>query len=80
MNRWISVDDRLPKNSRYVLCCTQTKTGNINILRGFYDGKRWCCGMNSNVLFWMEMPEPPEEMYQKGVIIGRATKNYHPED
>lgn len=58
---WVSVSETLPMPNQYVLCCTRTKSGTTNIVRGYHDGERWCCGMNSNVTHWMTMPEPPEE-------------------
>ena len=48
----------LPETSDYVLCCTITQKGVKSIVRGYYDPalERWCCGMNSNVIAWMNMP------------------------
>ena len=28
---------------------------------GYHDGQRWCCGMNSNVIYWRQLPEAPKE-------------------
>lgn len=28
---------------------------------GYYADGMWRCGMNSNVIAWMELPAPPEE-------------------
>lgn len=58
---WISVKDRLPETEDHVLCCTQSKKGGQNIVRGYYrrDGL-WVSGMNSNVTHWMPLPDPPE--------------------
>ena len=56
---WIPVSSGdLPKTSDYVLCCTITQKGVKSIVRGYYDPalERWCCGMNSNVIAWMNMP------------------------
>lgn len=49
----------VPDNDRRVLCLTMTKKGILNHVIGYYDHVRWCCGMNSNVIAWMELPEPP---------------------
>lgn len=49
----------VPGDDRRVLCCTRTKVGMLNIVIGYYAG-RWCCGMNSNVIAWMELPRLPE--------------------
>ena len=64
MGEWIMVTDRLPDTGRKVLCCTQTKKGMKNIVIGYYYddsvGRGWATGMNSNVIAWMELPDPPE--------------------
>jgi hypothetical protein len=57
---WISIEDRLPDDARRVLCCTKTQKGVYNIVIGYYMGGMWRCGMNSNVVFWMELPKVPE--------------------
>lgn len=61
--RWTSCDQQLPENEDPVLCCTQTKRGFKNIVIGYYSPQleRWCCGMNSNVMAWMQLPEPYQE-------------------
>lgn len=58
---WVSAREELPMPNQYVLVATKTKKGDVNIVRGYSDGERWCCGMNSNVTHWMPMPAPPEE-------------------
>ena len=58
---WIISTDRLPDSDHRVLCLTKTKKGIINYVIGYYADDRWCCGMNSNVVAWMELPAPPEE-------------------
>ena len=64
MSEWIRVSDRLPEDERHVLCCTETKSGRKNVVIGYYmpqkNVERWACGMNSNVIAWMELPEVPE--------------------
>ena len=52
-----------PDSDRRVLCLTKTKKGVLNYVLGYYahDRKYWVCGMNSNVIAWMDLPEPPEE-------------------
>ena len=61
--KWISVNDRLPDNEDYVLAVTKSKTGVANIVRAYYSPEleRWASGMNSNVTYWMPMPELPKE-------------------
>lgn len=58
---WIPTAGCLPDSERRVLCLTKTKKGIINYVIGYYADDRWCCGMNSNVVAWMELPAPPEE-------------------
>ena len=59
---WHDAENVLPPNDDKVLCLTRTKTGRWNHVLGYYaaDLGRWVCGNNSNVLYWMELPEPPE--------------------
>ena len=57
---WVLVSVNLPMPNQYVMCCTRTKSGTVNIVRGYHDGERWCCGMNSNVTHWMPLPDPPD--------------------
>ena len=54
--QWIDASKDVPDTDRYVLCCTRTAQGRQNVVRGYYAGGRWCCGMNSNVTHWMELP------------------------
>ena len=56
VNHWIPCSERLPEDEEKVLCCTITTKGIKNIVIG-YDAERWCCGMNSNVIAWMPLPE-----------------------
>lgn len=61
-NIWINARHGavVPDNYRRVLCLTRTKKGQLNYVLGYYAGGRWVTGMNSNVIAWMELPEPPE--------------------
>lgn len=56
--QWIPVSERLPEDDTKVLCCTATKKGTLNIVIGYHYEDIWACGMNSNVIAWMELPEP----------------------
>lgn len=63
IKRWTPCGERLPETEDKVLCCTMTKKGIPNIVIGYCyvdgGGKRsWACGMNSNVIAWMPLPEP----------------------
>lgn len=58
---WIPVTERLPEKDEYVLCTTITAKGRRSVVRGYYGGKVWVCGMNSNVIAWMPLPEPYKE-------------------
>ena len=62
--QWISCRERLPETEDKVLCQTLTKKGTTNFVLGYHtDDLGWCCGMNSNVIAWMPLPEP----YRGGV-------------
>ena len=63
VNRWISVEDELPKDSEKVLCLT---VGNFyEILCKIIDG--WCCPLTSQefytdfVKYWQPLPKLPEK-------------------
>lgn len=60
---WIPVTERLPEHDNHVLCCTATAKGKKNIIIGYYlhGSERWASGMNSNVIAWMELPDPYQE-------------------
>ena len=58
VSEWIPVSERLPETEDKVMCCTETKKGNKNIVIGYYMDGAWRCGMNSNVIAWMPLPEP----------------------
>lgn len=57
---WIPSRSGLPEPDERVLCSTVTKKGVKNLVIGYHDGTRWCCGMNSNVVYWMPLPDLPE--------------------
>lgn len=60
---WHDAAAELPKDERKVLCLTQTKRGDLNHVLGYYahDLMRWVCGMNSNIKYWMALPNAPKE-------------------
>lgn len=62
-DRWRPVTEELPENEEKVLCCTVTKKGVKGLMLGYYsqNQKRWCCGMNSNVIAWRILPPVYEE-------------------
>ena len=57
---WIPVSEAIPMNDRKVLCQTMTRKGVPGFVLGYFANERWCCGMNSNVVAWMELPDPWE--------------------
>lgn len=62
--RWHDLRKRpenVPQDEHKVICATKTKSGRINYVLGYYDGSRWCCGMNSNVVAWMDVEPFCEE-------------------
>ena len=68
---WISVKDRLPENGIDVLCWYEYfRFGNYNQMYqtygiGYQFNENWSGevmkGQNCKVLFWMPLPQPPEE-------------------
>lgn len=69
--RWIPCSERLPRDGQDVLCWYQYfRYGNYNRLWqtygiGFQYNGHWggevSTGRDTKVLFWMPLPEPPEE-------------------
>ena len=70
IDRWISVDDRLPDKFDYVLCYCKTTTGEGNeFMFGAYHNDTWwlkTCRtyatleqLQMRVMYWMPLPEPP---------------------
>ena len=59
--KWIPVSEGLPEYDRRVLCQTMTKKGVPGFVLGYYTGEFWACGMNSNVVAWMPLPDPYKE-------------------
>lgn len=59
--------DEYPPDGLRVLCLTQTKAGKLNQVIGYYmeDSERWACGMNTNVVRWRYLPEPPRELVKE---------------
>lgn len=55
--KWTPCSEALPINEDYVLCTTEKKNGDRSVVRGYYTGSTWACGMNSNVVAWMPLPE-----------------------
>jgi len=68
--RWISVNDKLPENSKTVLCWYEyyhwskkavlPEYGLGYCFNGYWGGDA-STGYDTKVLFWMPLPEPPKE-------------------
>lgn len=54
---WIPCTYDVPATDEKVLCCTQNKKGDKNIVIGYYADGKWRCGMNNNVIAWQPLPE-----------------------
>ena len=55
-DRWRPVTEELPDNTEKVLCCTENKKGQKNLIIGYYMDGMWRVGMNSNVIAWRMLP------------------------
>ena len=58
--QWISVDDKLPETEEEVLVLTVSKTGNVNVDKGYLLNGRFVHRGSAVVTHWMPLPEPPE--------------------
>lgn len=70
VNRWISVEDRLPESRKEVLVWYRYTWGNGSTSYGFgiswwhSNAKQWrdgCLLKGVEVLYWQPLPEPPKE-------------------
>ena len=62
---WISVEDELPERLQPVIICREKKRGEYIVEQGMRDVKDWwkVYGTRTkNVLFWMPLPCPPQEV------------------
>ena len=62
---WISVEDELPERFQPVIICREKKRGEYIVEQGMRDVKDWwkVYGTRTkNVLFWMPMPWPPQDV------------------
>ena len=57
VQEWISVDDRLPKNSDNVLVCHNNGLVTTNAWLG---SNWWLNNERNQITHWMPLPEPPE--------------------
>ena len=60
-DKWISVEDRLPTDSRYVLVVMDG--GRIEVNFYLHSIKEWAAKLN--VLYWQPLPELPEELKER---------------
>ena len=56
LREWVPVETTLPPEEERVLCCTQNKKGQKNLIIGYYMKGMWRVGMNSNVIAWRFLP------------------------
>ena len=64
--QWISVEDRLPSAEVDVLVLTRSKSGSVNVDKGYF---YFAAGLGrfmhrgrAEVSHWMPLPEPPKEV------------------
>ena len=58
--QWIDVKDGLPETEEEVLVLTVSKTGNVNVDKGYLLNGRFVHRGSAVVTHWMPLPEPPE--------------------
>ena len=60
LEQWISVKDKLPETEEEVLVLTVSKTGNVNVDKGYLLNGRFVHRGSAVVTHWMPLPELPE--------------------
>lgn len=62
--KWISVEDRLPSAEVDVLVLTRSKSGSVNVDKGYFaaDLGRFVHRGGAEVSHWMPLPELPKEV------------------
>ena len=62
--QWISVDNRLPSVEEDVLVLTRSKSGSVNVDKGYFaaDLDRFVHRGSAQVTHWMPLPELPKEV------------------
>ena len=62
--QWISVEDRLPSVEVDVLVLTRSKSGSVNVDKGYFaaDLGRFVHRGRAEVSHWMPLPELPKEV------------------
>lgn len=78
--KWISVRDALPETGVRVLAVKELKSGQRDLCLAFciteyeqYNAETkqrikrpyWVCGGNNNIIYWMTLPEMPEEEHHE---------------
>ncbi len=77
LERWISVEDRLPEDTRNCIICILVADGIKHVTTGTYDwryemwsdeiGRIW---VPDRVTYWMPLPEPLEEVDRNAYPCG----------
>ena len=61
-DQWFSVKDKLPETEEEVLVLTVSKTGNVNVDKGYLLNGRFVHRGSAVVTHWMPLPEMTEEI------------------
>ena len=59
--RWISVEERLPKEAGKYIVCTRKRAVYCTAFRFFHGEGYFATDTTTHITHWMQLPEPPKE-------------------